>query len=425
MAFLSVQSAQASGTVAPQNATLSPGWNGTFNTAVGWDYWYDYSNGGHFATAMEACKLFSQANTSLGASNPAAGYQAHNCLPAGGTAIHDMYCPSGYTKTATSTTTAICVGTVQSCPANSTGTTTCTCTDPYVPNGNALSCIVPSYRGSSSVTVCDATGLCSGAVYSTAAAACQSFVTNIAGGGKAEMVGSVCKLTEVFSDGSTKISYKTINNVNACAAGDTACSSAAASSVAATNTLASASNVAAASTLAAGAAYAAAILAGASSSVAAAQSQQAAAQAAADLTAATNLPTDYNRESTQQQIKSNLDSIKSQGDTTGTPFDIGAGDQSILSQAEIDKNSQLARVNGIAAGADPIPLSDNFFASPFPSPAACAPLTFNWGGALTAGTRAFTWDICSHVEAIKSIFSWVVSLLVGALIFSMLMGLMG
>lgn len=31
-----------------------------------------------------------------------------------------------------------------SCPANSTGTTTCTCTDPYVPNSGATACVMPA-----------------------------------------------------------------------------------------------------------------------------------------------------------------------------------------------------------------------------------------------------------------------------------------
>lgn len=134
-------------TVAAQYANMSPGWNGTFNTAVGWDYWYDYSNGGHFATAMEACKLFSASNTYFGASNPGAGWQAINCLPGGGTAIHDLYCPTGYTKTITSSSSASCVASVLSCPVGYTiSGANCNFSGSPVPASNAD--IVAAINGS-------------------------------------------------------------------------------------------------------------------------------------------------------------------------------------------------------------------------------------------------------------------------------------
>lgn len=200
-----------------------------------------------------------------------------------------------------------------SCPANSTGTTSCTCTNPYIPDGNATSCVVPLWQGSNSVSVCNSSGVCSPSTYSTADSACQTFIQGGAPSSATLISGNVCKVDQYYSDGSHKVSYFPLTNVNSCAAGDTACLSGVAFSAAAINTLAYASNVSAASTLAVSAAYQAATLAGASSSVAQAASQQAAAQAAADATRSSQSPTDYTRESTQQAIKADLDAIRAQG----------------------------------------------------------------------------------------------------------------
>lgn len=183
-----------------------------------------------------------------------------------------------------------------SCPANSTGSTTCTCTNPYIPSGNAMSCINPIYQGSTALSACNSSG-CNGTAYSTAAAACESFITGPSPSSATMTSATTCKIDQYFSDGSHKVSYKNIQVANSCDSADSACLAALATSTATNAAAVQASNVAATSTLAASAAAAAytvaaaaAQAAGASSSVAASMAQQAAANTAANLSAGVGAP---------------------------------------------------------------------------------------------------------------------------------------
>lgn len=113
-----VQPAQASGTV-----LLSSDW--TPNSG-------NYP-GTHFSSQSLACASMNDATHTYfsgGGSNPAAGLNGENCR---------MFYNGVY---------AAISGSIHqiagSCPANSTGTTTCTCTNPYIPNAGATACVMPA-----------------------------------------------------------------------------------------------------------------------------------------------------------------------------------------------------------------------------------------------------------------------------------------
>ncbi|MDD5385514.1 MAG: hypothetical protein PHG89_11650 [Gallionella sp.] len=266
MSFLvMVQPAQADGVVQKVTGTAAPTTN----------VWTQYSVGATAATPLAVCQLYAPIGGqtyTVGNSNGAVGFLGHDCIrpdlhTASGGVYSNFVCPSGYTRVATGEFTAVCNSTSPVCPANSTGTTTCTCNAGFTVGADNSSCIssaglatkgvLPNaaYLGSAGgVAVCTSDGVCSGATtFSTPAAACADRATNGVYANAhivAQIVPgttTVCQTQLVYNDGTVgKISFTNMVNQVPCAAGDAACGASAASASAVGAAQATAANNAAA-----------------------------------------------------------------------------------------------------------------------------------------------------------------------------------
>lgn len=87
---------------------------------------------------------------------------------AGGGSYQYCYVAPYYTRKLLSVSVAAGV-----CPANSTGTTTCTCTDPYIPNAGATACVMPA---------CPVYGSAAGSYYVKTGDVLNSIYDGISGG---------------------------------------------------------------------------------------------------------------------------------------------------------------------------------------------------------------------------------------------------
>jgi len=124
------------------------------------------------------------------------------------------------------------------------------------------------------------------------------------------------------------------------------------------------------------------------------------------------LPDDYNRETTQGQIRDYLD-------PSTIPADISAGNVTTLQDAMTARDGFVA---DIAAMPDaPSPVEPPSFASNFApfQPAACSPFSYSFGSSLTAGNHAVTLDLCPWVPTIQRIAAWAMYLLTAGLLFQM------
>lgn len=123
-------------------------------------------------------------------------------------------------------------------------------------------------------------------------------------------------------------------------------------------------------------------------------------------TSAIDLPTDYNRETTQQQLR---DAVIA-GSANAT---VGAGvvsDAAALAAAYQDQATAVdERLNGFG-----LPSLPGFLFPQFSSP-ECLPIGWTFQG------HEVSFDICPHVPTIKSIAAWILNLLAAALCFQMLM----
>lgn len=122
-----------------------------------------------------------------------------------------------------------------------------------------------------------------------------------------------------------------------------------------------------------------------------------------------------NKEATQQKIVDALD-------TTGAITDISNADIAKYQTAIDDMANSLTNLRALSTNGDPVPLDSSFFLNPF-VPSTCAPLSYTFGGPLTAGAHTVTFDMCPQIPMIQAVFGWVLYLITAAIIFIMLMGM--
>lgn len=120
------------------------------------------------------------------------------------------------------------------------------------------------------------------------------------------------------------------------------------------------------------------------------------------------MPTDYNREPTQQQIKTGIDSLNTKLDATGVDSTLSAEKSALDSAAQAQIDALATATNRTSSGLG--------FTFGFPDPGACSPLTFAIPGA--AG-RTLVIDWCPAQAPIKSIGSFIVSLFAAMYLFSL------
>lgn len=120
------------------------------------------------------------------------------------------------------------------------------------------------------------------------------------------------------------------------------------------------------------------------------------------------LPTDYNREPTQQQIKSGIDDLNAKLDATGVDSTLSAEKTAFDVAADAHEDLLETATSRTSSGLD--------FTFGFPSPGACSPLQFAIPGAVG---RTLTIDWCVVQEPIKSIGSFIVWLFASLYLFGL------
>lgn len=138
--------------------------------------------------------------------------------------------------------------------------------------------------------------------------------------------------------------------------------------------------------------------------------------ALAPSTAPADMPTDYNREATQIQIKNNLDVIKTDLDSTQVPVDVAGTDIAKLQAAEAGRDAFKTDIDGLPSAASPSPVATLF--QPF-TPSTCQPFTWTYGSANMAGSHVYTLDLCPWVPTIQRVGAWAMYLLTAAMLFQM------
>lgn len=138
--------------------------------------------------------------------------------------------------------------------------------------------------------------------------------------------------------------------------------------------------------------------------------------ALAPSTVSADMPTDYNREATQLQIKNNLDAIKTDLDSSQVPVEVAATDIAALDAAKAGREAFKTDIDGLAAAASPSPVATLF--QPF-TPSTCQPLSWTYGSDNTMGSHVYTLDLCPWVPTIQRVGAWAMYLLTAAMLFQM------
>lgn len=144
--------------------------------------------------------------------------------------------------------------------------------------------------------------------------------------------------------------------------------------------------------------------------------QQATTTAPVPLAPVSTMPTDYNREATQIQIKTNLDAIKTNTDTALVPLDVSATDIATLDTAQTARNTLKTDIDALPAATSPTPAASLF--QPF-TPAACSPLSWTFSSVTGGAAKTAIFDLCPWVPTIQRIGAWAMYLLTAAMLFQM------
>lgn len=124
------------------------------------------------------------------------------------------------------------------------------------------------------------------------------------------------------------------------------------------------------------------------------------------------LPTDYNREATQAQIR---DAVIG----AGMPSDIAGQDIATLSNAQTARDAVVVDIGEMPSAPEPVaPVGFGANFSPF-TPTGCSPLSYTFGSAMTAGSHVVSLDLCPYVPTIQRIGAWAMYLLTAAMLFQM------